>query len=364
MSMEKCFHAVVLAGGFGTRLWPRSRQHLAKQFLRIHSRETLLEQTISRIRPMFPWERIWVVTKPVQKEDVLASIPDLLSSNILIEPCPKGTGAAISLAAAKIESIHPGSVIAVLPSDHLIEDEEDFRNMLGAGLLWARSEPCCIATFGIKPARPETAYGYIEAGRFRAEMKGKNCYEVLSFHEKPDRETAITYISSGAFSWNSGIFAFPCRVLIDTLKDWMPSMSIPLERIISAFGSKKETSIVKQHYDLMPDDSLDKGLLEKASNVVVFPCEFGWHDMGVWETYYELSTKDKNGNVIEGLVVPIGCRNCVLMSEGGTLIAAVGAEDMVIAAEGNAVLICPRDRLDEIRKAVEKIKEEGLTKYL
>jgi len=360
---KECYHALVLAGGVGTRLWPRSRRHKAKQFLCIHSRETLLEQTISRIRPMFPWERIWVITKPAQKEDVLAYVPDLISSNILIEPCPKGTAAAISWATARIESLYPNSLIAVLPSDHLIEDEKDFRCALDAGLSFAGSNPCLV-TFGIKPARAEPAYGYVEIGRLITKIRGKNCYSVTAFHEKPDRETALGYLSSGTFFWNSGIFAFSSKVLFEALKKWMPAAWGPLEHIRSLYGPREEASMVSQYYGLIPDDSLDKGLLEKASNVVVFPCDYGWHDMGVWETYYDISTKDKDGNVVDGLVASVGCKNCLLMSEGGILVAAVGIEDMVIVAEGDAVLVCPRNGLDEVKQAVEKIKKRGLAEYL
>jgi len=357
------YHALILAGGFGTRLWPMSQQQRAKQFLQIHSDKTLLEQTISRIRPLFPWERIWVVTKPVQVEDVLAQLPDLIRSNILIEPCPKGTAAAISWATLKIESLYPQSVIAVFPSDHLIEDEEAFRCLLDAGLFCAGSKPYLV-TFGIRPTRAEPAYGYLEIGRSKEEIMGKTCYEVLTFHEKPDRETAFSYLSSETIFWNSGIFVFSSIVLFETLKKWMPAVWESLKRIRSAYASREEPSMICQYYDLMPDDSLDKGLLEKASNIVVFPGDVGWYDIGVWETYYELSNKDGDGNAIDGLVIPVGCKNCLLISGKGSLIAAVGAEDMVIVAEGNVVLVCPRDRVDEIRQIIKKIKERGLTKYL
>ncbi|MDL1958933.1 MAG: NTP transferase domain-containing protein [Deltaproteobacteria bacterium] len=360
---RKCYHALILAGGFGTRLWPKSRQRRAKQFLCIHSQETLLEQTVSRIRPMFPWKRIWVVTKPTQKEDVLAHVPGLISSNVFIEPCPKGTAAAISWATARIESLHTNSVIAVLPSDHLIEDEEEFRRVLDAGLSFAGFNPCLV-TFGIKPSRAEPAYGYIEIGRLKTKVRDKDCYDVMAFHEKPDRETALNYLSLGSFFWNSGIFAFSSAVLFEALKKWMPAAREPLEHIRSLSGSKEEASVVSRYYNLMPDGSLDKGLLEKASNVVVFPCNYGWHDMGVWETYYDLSAKDEDGNAVDGLVASVGCKNCLLMSEGGILLAAVGTENMVIVAEGDAVLVCPRNRLGEIQQAVEKIRKEGLVEYL
>ena len=360
---KKCYHALVLAGGFGIRLWPKSRQSKAKQFLCIDSRDTLLKQTVSRIRPMFPWERIWVVTKPAQEKDVLADVPELIKSNILIEPCPKGTAAAISLAAARIESLCPGSLIAVLPSDHLIKEEEKFRSVLHAGLSFAGFNPCLV-TFGIKPVRAETAYGYVEIGRLETKIGDKNCYSVSAFHEKPDRDTALNYLSSGNVLWNSGIFAFSSRVLFEALKKWMPAAAEALERISSLSGSTEEASMVNQYYSRMPDDSLDKGVLEKASNVVIFPCDCSWHDMGVWETYYDLSIKDDDGNAINGIVASVGCKNCLLMSEGVVLVAAVGIEDMVIVAEGDAVLVCPRNKLNDVKQVVEKIKEKGLVKYL
>jgi mannose-1-phosphate guanylyltransferase len=152
--------------------------------------------------------------------------------------------------------------------------------------------------------------------------------------------------------------------LFEALKKWMPAALGPLESIISLSGSTEEAPMVAQYYSLIPDDSLDKGLLEKASNVVIFPCDYGWHDMGVWESYYDLSIKDDDGNVIDGLVASVGCKNCLLMSEDGILLAAVGTEDMVIVAEGDAVLVCPKNRLNEVKQAVEKIKERGLVKYL
>jgi mannose-1-phosphate guanylyltransferase len=311
---------------------------------------------------MFPWKRIWVVTKPAQKEDVLAHVPGLISSNVFIEPCPKGTAAAISWATARIESLHTNSVIAVLPSDHLIEDEEEFRRVLDAGLSFAGSNPCLV-TFGIKPSRAEPAYGYIEIGRLKNKVGDKDCYDVMAFHEKPDRETALKYISSRAFFWNSGIFTFSSTVLFESLKRWMPAAWGPIERMMSFSGSFEEASVASR-YNLIPDDSLDKGLLEKASNVVVFPCNYGWHDMGVWETYYDLSAKDKDGNAVDGLVASVGCKNCLLMSEGGILVAALGTEDMVIVAEGDTVLVCPRNRLGEVQQVVEKIRKEGLVEYL
>jgi mannose-1-phosphate guanylyltransferase len=312
---------------------------------------------------MFSWDKIWVFTKPSQKDAVLAHVPDIIKSNILTEPCPKGTAAAIAWATAKINVSQRNSVIAVLPSDHLIENEEEFRHSLDAGLSFAESHSSLV-TFGIKPSRAESAYGYIEIGKLKTKVKGRNCYDVLAFHEKPDTETALKYTLSKTFFWNSGIFVFSSTVLFESLKKWLPSIWRPLEYVRSSSDSFDKASVARRYYNLMPDCSLDTGLFEKSSNIVVFPCDFGWRDMGVWETYYDLLSKDRDGNAVEGIVAPVECKKCLLMSDSGILIAALGIENMVIAAEGDIVLVCPRHRLGEIKRIIDKVKREGFWRYL
>jgi mannose-1-phosphate guanylyltransferase len=320
-------------------------------------------QTISRIRPLFPWDRIWIVTKPQHEGEVLSQLPELNRKNLLLEPRPKGTAAAISWSVARIEASNPGSVVGVFPTDHLIEHGDRFRALVESGLAWAGSHPQLV-TFGIKPERPETAYGYIEIGTLEGEILGNRCYEVSCFHEKPAIGLAVDYLTSDRVFWNSGIFVFAAKSLLTSLERWTPEVWGPLTRIISNLETMRDQALTDEAYGTMPEYSLDKAILETASNIVVFPGSFGWHDLGVWETCYTLAEKDTEGNAIQGLVVPIACKDCLIASDDKILVAAVGIEDMVVVAEGGAVLICPRSRLEKVREIVEKIKDLGLKEYL
>lgn len=368
-------HALILAGGLGTRLWPRSRYNRPKQFLRLDCEDSLLELTVNRIRPLFKAERTWIVTRPSQQRDVLEMFPEIRPENVLVEPCAKGTAAAIAWAGLVIEAREPGAVVSVFPSDHLIKDEKRFRQILRAGMARARTHGE-IVVFGIRPSRPETEFGYIEAGDDCEFVMNESCYRVLAFHEKPDKELAQDYVSSGRFFWNSGIFTFYAQNLAQYIKRLVPSMWLHLQRLVEAFHASKRFDRLARIYSLLPAESIDKILLEKmagkaasgwqdnACGLAMFPCDFEWYDLGIWETHYSLMEKDGHGNALDGLVVAIGCENSLLSSREGTLVAAVGLNGVAVVAEGDAVLICPRDRLEEVRDIVNRIRQEGLKKYL
>lgn len=355
-------HALVLAGGLGTRLWPRTRRLRPKQFLRIDGEETLLQRTLERILPLFPWDRIWIVTKPAQEKEVRSQVPELPPSHLLLEPCPRGTAAAVAWAAALLEFRCPGSIMAALPTDHLIEDEETFRSVLEAVVAWAEKHPDLV-TLGIRPRRPETGYGYIEMGAVKGRTNGYVCHEVGAFHEKPERALAERYLVSGEVFWNSGIFAWSCETLLAAVRCCMPELWAPLSRIQAVLGTAEEEAVTRSGYEAMPADSVDCGVLEKAQNITVFPADFGWYDLGIWETFYELSPKDASGNVLEGEIIPVDCHNSLIQASHG-VVAAVGVEDLVIVVENGAVLVCPRDRLQEVRKVVNEMERKGLTRYL
>ncbi len=350
--------ALILAGGLGTRLWPRSRRFKSKQFLRIKGDKTLLQQTVARIRPIFPWDRIWVVSKPFQKEEVLRELPELPEENLLLEPVPKGTAAAISWATALIQNIHPDCSMAVLPSDHLIQEASRFRVLMLMGLELATSHPLLV-TFGIRPFRPETSYGYIEVGSLVNETQFCPCYKVKSFHEKPDRQTAENYLASGRFLWNSGIFVFSASTLLDSLAKYSTEVWRPLEQILLVV-EKGDIEQANELYSRLPDLPIDEALFERAGNVVVFPSDFNWHDIGLWTSVYELLPKDRQGNALEGKVVTMDCHQCLFVAEEDEgLIAAIGLKGMAIVLAKDAVLVCPRDRLDEVRDMVKRLKALG-----
>ncbi len=349
--------ALILAGGIGTRLWPRSRRFRPKQFLRIRSDKTLLQQTVSRIRHMFSPERIWIVTKPFQKKDVMDQVPELPEGNILIEPVPKGTAAAIAWAASLIDRIHPGCALAVLPSDHHIKEEARFRHLLQMGLELAASKPYLV-TYGITPFRPETSYGYIEVGRLLDDEKFCPCYRAKSFHEKPDRRTAKHYLEKKGFLWNSGIFAFTSTTLLSSLAQYSEEIWRPLVPILRELG-KGNTTLACRLYKHLPDISIDEVLFERAENVVVFPADFHWQDIGLWSSIYELLPKDRHLNAMEGKIIALDCNNCLLVADNKKFIASMGLNDMAVILARDVVLVCPRERLNAIQDIVKRLKTLG-----
>lgn len=350
-------HAIILAGGLGIRLWPLSRSDRPKQFLRFGTMKTLLQHTFERLAPLFPRERIWVVAKPSHQQEVLEELPDMDPQRLLLEPCPKGTAAAVTWACASVHTLHPGATLGIFPSDHIIDNEEGFRAVLARGLEWAEGHPD-ICLFGILPDWPETDYGYIESTHPCQTQVTGPC-AVRAFHEKPDRKTAERYVTSGCHFWNSGIFAFSTPTFIETVQKTDPALHGRLMGLIEA-----DPSEVKKLYAGLPDTSIDTAIMEKAPNLVVFPCAVGWQDMGLWETVFRTLPIDEAGNAVKGEAVTIDCSRSLLYATGETLIAAVGLRDMIVVANRNAVLVCPRDRRSEVRRAVEEIKKRGLDRKL
>ncbi len=329
----------------------------------------MLERTIARIQPMFSWDRIWVIAKPAHREEIMEHLPDLPDNHVISEPCPRGTAAAIAWAVSVITKTANPDAIAVLPSDHIIEDREEFREVLSAGLAYAAENPV-IVTFGIKPDRPETAYGYVQVDRKITDTPFP-CYEVCRFHEKPSMAMAKKYIEKESFYWNSGIFAFAPQTLFEALDGCMPEAWKSLNDLMQN-RSAYDFSFIESQYSRMPRDSIDKGLLERIPGIcqyhnvklVLFPFEFYWYDMGVWETYYQLATKDSDGNAVNGSAIAVECSDCLVLGREGTLVAASHLNNMAVIAHGDAVLVCPREKLNEVGELVKELKKRGFKSYL
>ncbi|NPA94872.1 MAG: NTP transferase domain-containing protein [Thermodesulfobacteria bacterium] len=371
--MMENYHALILAGGIGARLWPKSRVERPKQFLALSGRRSLLAKTMNRAESLFPKERIWVVCKPYQRDEVRRQLPQLDESNIITEPVPKGTAAAVLLGSLIIEQRYPDAVVSVFPSDHFISPEERFSKFVRAGMDWAATHDS-VVIYGIRPDCAETSYGYIETGSTVGQCMGWNCMEVTSFHEKPDPATAQAYFSSKRYLWNSGMLSFAPRVLSKVLMDETFSVWRPVGEILKNVleGRFQEAARL---YQGLPDDAFDTAVLERLARcaggfgsapevrLVVFPCDFEWFDLGVWESYYRMFPKDEQGNAVKGHAFTLDCTGSLVMSEGKTLIGAIGLKDMVVVCVDDAILVCPRHELDRVKELVESLRKNGYEDY-
>lgn len=352
------FYAVVLAGGSGTRFWPKSRRTQPKQLLDIIGTSPLIAQTLERLEGLFTRERIFVVTH-VQQLENLRRHADLPESNMLAEPLSKNTAAAIGLAALEIERREDDeAVLAVFPSDHYIVDIDAFlKTLLIAKEVALQGR---LVTIGIRPRYPESGYGYIELGDPLHDLGYQGIYHVKRFVEKPDLSTAARYVEQGNFLWNSGTFVWQVKTLLEAIERHLPELHAGLQEIER---SSSDPATIERVYGKLPDISIDYGLMEKAENCAVVIGDYGWSDVGSWSALAELLEKDERGNVQRGEVAAIECTNSVLYSDDG-LIGAIGLRDMIVVYSGGAVLVCPVERAQDVRKLVDRLVELGEDEYL
>jgi len=356
-------HAIIIAGGAGTRFWPVSKKARPKQFLSLdEGGKSLLRMTFERLSGTIPPQRIYVVTSAAQRDMTSRDLPELNLENIFAEPVPRSTAAAIGYAVIRVMRNDPQAGFLVLPSDHLIEDKDRFVSTLTAGAQ-AAAKSGSIVTFGIKPSNPSTGFGYIRKGEEYADMDGIKAYEVGGFREKPDAKTAADYTGSGEYLWNAGIFVFKGSAFLSALEKHLPKHHEALSKICESIQSREEETVtIKEYYALEPV-SIDYGLLEKMENIKMVESDFDWKDIGSWSAMEQVLGKDNDNNAAKGDSVMIDSKDNVVMSEGG-VIAAVGVEGLVIVHTPNATLVCKKEDAEKVRSVVEKLKEKGLEKYL
>ena len=340
-------HAVILAGGSGTRLWPLSRNLLPKQLLVLGGEMTLLQQTVTRVLKAFEPSRIWIVTNEEHvfevRKQVAALMPEM-ESQVLAEPISRNTLPAIMLGLEKVVESSDKALAAVFPSDHLVGDDEAWINDLVRASQLA--EDGYFLTFGVAPTKPETGYGYIALG----DSVGERAYAVNGFVEKPDLPKAESFLREGSHLWNSGMFLFRARDFLRQVAKCQPELW-------EWWMHREETPLVQGYRDI-PNISVDYGVVEKIDNIAVVRASFRWDDLGSWEAMYRLGDKDENGNVIQGDVLAVDCRNSLLISEGGKL-AVVGLQDMIMVQTRDATLSCPMPRVQSVKDIVDILRREG-----
>jgi mannose-1-phosphate guanylyltransferase len=352
-------YAVIMAGGKGTRFWPRSREKKPKHLLDIVGSKTIIQETIDRISPLIPPENILIVTGQSHAAELIRQLPDIPEKNIIIEPVGRNTAPCIGLASLHIRKKTPDDVMLVLPSDHLIADEAKFLKILGIAAEMAQRGDYLV-TIGIKPTSPETGYGYIEQGVTKAVIRGEEIFEVRSVREKPDLEQAKKLLEQGRFSWNSGMFVWKTTTILNAIKQWLPDLYQGLVQIEEVLGSAGEAAAVDQVYRNTEAISIDYGVMEKARNALVIRGDFGWSDVGSWDALWEVSRKDEKGNTVRGHLIAIDSRNCLVYSPGKP-VALVDVDDLIVVETDDVLMICKRGSSQDVKKVVD-VLEKGKMK--
>jgi mannose-1-phosphate guanylyltransferase len=352
-------YVVIMAGGRGTRFWPRSRAAEPKQLLNILSDRTMLQETLDRISGLVPVERVLIVTTREQAERIREQLPQVPAANIIIEPSGRNTAACICLAAGRIQREDPDACMCVLPADHCIADQNRFRVCVQQAADIAVDTNGLVA-IGIVPLAPETGYGYMHCEPAQPDSRG--C-RVLHFHEKPAREQALRYIDNGDYLWNSGMFVWKASAILREIKIHLPDIYASLLPVAEAWGAERFCDELDRAYASLRSISIDSGVLEKAACVLAIRGEFGWSDVGSWSAVYDICTKDDSQNVLRGDVYTVDARRCLVQSSGKT-VAVVGLDDVVIVETADALLVCRRDRAQDVRTLVEQLEKQGRMELL
>ncbi|WP_278682049.1 mannose-1-phosphate guanylyltransferase/mannose-6-phosphate isomerase [Paraclostridium bifermentans] len=352
---------VIMAGGGGTRFWPMSRQASPKQLLNLSGVDTLINETIDRISSISDKKNLYIVTNETQSDLLKETVQDkCIHENVLQEPSARNTAAAIGFAAFSIMKKHGDGVMCVYPADHYIKDEEGYINTINDAIKVA-SENDKLVTIGINPTFPSTGYGYINFDKDESYDNG--AYKVLEFVEKPNYEKAKEYVKSQKYVWNSGMFVWKVSKILEDFKRYLPKVYDKLEQLSKYIGTDKEFEMIKQIYPTIPSISIDYGIMERSDDVVVVPGEFGWNDVGSWDVLGAIYDTDEQGNIKRGETISIDTENSVVYSED-KLIATVGIKDLIVVSTEDAVMVCKKDKAQDVKLIVEKLKEEGKTKYL
>ena len=354
-----------MAGGVGTRFWPRSREKSPKQLLEIVGKGTMIQSTVQRLEPLVDPHRTFVITNRVQRALLQKQLSQVPAENILDEPVGRNTAPCIGLAALHIRRIDPEGVMVVLPADHVIENIEEFHRVLMVAAETA-SESGGLLTIGIQPTHPETGYGYIQV---HTEESTSNPYfargvrRVKTFAEKPNLQTAEKFLASGDFLWNSGMFVWRADAILREIENCLPDLYKELLKIDQTVDTPQYQATLELVYGLIRGISIDYGVMEKARDVYVIPANLGWNDLGSWDEVARLTGKDSGGNSITGTVIQRDMKSCYVFSPT-KVVGVIGVEDLIIVNTDDALLICKKGRSQDVKEVVDYLKRKQMNEYL
>jgi len=357
-------YALILAGGVGSRLWPRSRKKMPKQMQDLTGERTMIQKTVDRIRDLISPENIWVMTNAEYVDLVAQQLPELPPSNIVGEPSPKGTAPAIGLGAQYVAQRDPQGIMFALHADHYIPDEAGFRRAMQAAA--GVAEQGWLVNLGVTPLRPETGYGYVELGESVGTFVEQTAYRVLRFREKPNAETAQQYVESGRFLWNSGIFCWRTDVIQKEFETHLPYIQAVLKRIGAGIGTAQASQILRSEWkQLEGETTIDCGIMERAAQVATVPMDVGWNDVGAWDSLAALMPKDGSENSVtgKGETLILDSENVFIHSQE-KFVAVVGVKDLIVVDTGDALLVMSPDRAQQVKKIVQFLRKTGRTDLL
>ncbi len=344
-------HIVIMAGGVGSRIWPMSVENKPKQFIDVLGvGRSLLQLTYDRFKGLCPNENVWIVTNKKYDAWIKEQLPEVPAENILLEPCRRNTAPCIAYVSWHIKAKDPKANLVITPSDHIVMDTAEFRRVITQCLKFT-SETDAILTLGMKPNRPETAYGYIQADLSSSSPRNKEIFRIDTFREKPDLQTAQKYIQQNNFFWNAGIFIWSVSTIVNAFRIYSPAISKIFENMLSIYGTDKEQEMIDLHYPECENISVDYAIMEKAEEIFVCPANFGWSDLGSWSSLYMHTRHDLYGNSLIGPDINVyDTHNCMIHTTQEKKVVVQGLDDYIVAEKDNLLLICKISEEQRIRQ--------------